>query len=216
MSFRTQEQQTAAIEAARTENAKKTCIAEVYAEHQDFVRCEANNRAIIGVIERWSGNNPDLVPTRELFNEILLENPGELANFARESLALAKEKVVAEYLQLLASHSRQDQYSLKQEENRLKHLPLEVCRQKLAELKSRQKMAAVPVSVLKSLVADAHRDTSQFAGYPNLPKSMWLDGRTVTVDANYLNGLVQTDMWQFKKLVRLYGSQQVDSRRGIK
>src|SRR5713226_495806 len=102
--FRTQEMQDRAVEAARMENAKKTCIAEVYAERQDFVRCEANSRAIIAAVERWSGN-PDLLPTRAIFNEILLENPGELANFARQPLALAKEKVVEEYLQLLASHS---------------------------------------------------------------------------------------------------------------
>src|SRR5882724_5661218 len=150
MSFITQEQNTAMAEAARTENAKKTCIAEVYQERQDFVRCEANSRAILSVIERWSGNNPDLVPTRELFNEILLENPGEIVNFAREPLSIVKEKVVAEYLQLLESHSRQDSYSLKQEENRLKHLPLDVCRQKLAELTSRQQMGQVPVEVLKT------------------------------------------------------------------
>lgn len=93
---------------------------------------------------------------------------------------------------------------------------LDALRNRLNEIKTKQHMAAAPVSVLKSFVADAHRDTNQFAGYPNLPKSMWLDGRTILVDADYLNGLVKSDMYQFKRLVRLYGSQQVDSRRGIK
>ena len=213
--FRTMEQANAAVEAARMENAKKTCIAEVYQERQDFVRCEANSRAILSVIERWSGNNPDLVPTRELFNEVLLENPDEIKNFARQPLALVKEQVVEEYLQLLAAHSRQDKYSLKQEENRLKHLSLEVCRQKLAELKSRQKMAQAPVSFLKTFVRE---NSPQYSQRPNLPTSMWstAQGRTITIDADYLNHIGKHDKYEFARFVKFYGSAQIDSRRGIK
>jgi hypothetical protein len=214
MSFITQEQNAAMAEAARMENAKKTCIAEVYQERQDFTRCMANDRAIIDAIARWSGN-PDLLPTRELFNEVLLENPEEIRNFARQPLALAKEQVVEEYLRLLAAHSRQDQYSLKQEENRLKHLPLEVCRQKLQELKSRQKMAQAPVSALKTFVRE---NTPQPSQWPTLPTSLWStpQGKTITIDAEYLNHLARHDKYEFVRLCKLYGTAQVDARRGLK
>ena len=196
------------------ENAKRETIAATYQERQDFVRCEANDRLIIGMIERWSGNS-DVLPSKVIFDEALLENPDAIKNFARQPLALAKEQVVAEYLQLLASHSRQDQYSLKQEENRLKHLSLEVCRQKLAELKSRQKMAQAPVSVLKTFVRE---NSPQYSQWPNLPTSMWstAQGKTITIDAEYLNHLARHDKHEFVRLCKLYGTAQVDARRGLK
>ena len=216
MGFKTQEDQRRAVEAAALENAKRETIAQVYAEYQDFVRCEANERQIIDVIRRWTDYNPEVLPSKAIFDLAIVENPDELKGFVRQPLAVAKEQVIDEYIELLAAHSRQGRYSLQQERNRLNRLSLEVGRQKLQELKTRQKMAATDLGTLKQFVADAHRDDRPFPGWPTLPAAMWDGTKHVKVDADYLNGLAKTDIWQFKRLVKLYGSEQIDARREIK
>lgn len=214
--FRTIEQRNAAIQAAEFEQAKRVCIAEVYQKHQDFIRCDGNDRAIVDVIEEVYG--PDVVPKSSLLDDALAADPDEIKRFARQPLAKAKEQVIDEYLELLAAHSRQDRYSLDAERKRLNHLPLEVCRQKLDEMKRRQKMGTQSTSELKQMLRDANPYQSNFPGYPNLPTTMWdsAAGKHVTVDAAYLNGLARNDVWQLKKLCRIYGSAQIDFVRGIK
>src|ERR1700751_3095274 len=112
MSFRTYGDQQDAIIAAKVERAKRDTIAYVYQERQDFVRCEANDRAILEVIQRWTGYDSNVLPSKDIFDQAISENPDELKHFARTTLDKAKEQVSEEYLQILSHKSRQDRYSL--------------------------------------------------------------------------------------------------------
>src|SRR5205814_312200 len=107
---------------------------------------------------------------------------------------------------------------LKAESNRLKHFSIEALRIRLAELKNKIRMVSQPVSELKKFVADAHRTTNEFPGFATLPKSIWssVQGRTITVDADYLNHLGKHDIHEFARLVKCYGSEQIDHRRAIR
>jgi hypothetical protein len=71
---------------------------------------------------------------------------------------------------------------------------------------------------LKAFVHDAHTDRRPFPGWPTLPPQLVLPGQiyAINVTAEWLNGLARNDLWQFKRLVKLYGSKQVDFRRGLK
>ena len=216
MSFQTQLDQERAIQAAHLELEKKKVIAQVYQKYQQLLRCDANAGLIIEVIERFAGD--EAVPSLDLFQTALDLNPDEMKSFAIQPIERTREQIVEEYLRLLAAHSRQDAYSLKSEEARLRHLPIEALRQRLSDLKVRQKMASQSVSTVKAIVADAHADKSAFPGWPTLPSRLVPQGsiQSVEVNADYLNGLAKTDIWLFKRFVRLYGSEQIDARRGIK
>jgi hypothetical protein len=208
MSFKNRYEQQRAIEAAGEQQAKRDCLAQVYDSRQDFMRCMANDHAILEFITAWSGN-PDILPTKELFDQALMENPDAVKTFARMPLEEAKDQVIEEYLEKLAAHSRQDRFSLKQEESRLRHQSLEVCRQKLSDLKLRQKMAALPVGTLKALVKEAHVDSRPFPGFPTLPQQLYENGRYVAVNAEYLKNL---DGFSIRRLCRLYSSDQITAR----
>jgi hypothetical protein len=203
MSFRTLEQQNAAIGAARAEQARKFCIANVYGTHQDFVRCEANDRAIIGVIERYIG--PDVVPTSSLFEDALALNPDEIKSFARTTLATAMEQVVEEYITLLAAHSRQSGHTLKMERQKMLNMSLAEARERLNSLKTRQQMAAMPVAELHKIVQDAQPNY----GFPKLPAEIWENGGYVKVDANYIRS---ADVYTVRRLNKLYGTAAVNAR----
>src|SRR5712664_1831023 len=136
MSFRTAVQQQAAVEAAKMENAKKQTIEAVYAAHQDFMRCEANDRAILAVIARWTGNNLDVLPSKAIFDEALLENPDEINNFARQTLPVIHQQLVSEILTLLRARSRRDEFLIKSEATRMKSWSIDALRIRLSELKT--------------------------------------------------------------------------------
>lgn len=198
--FRTLQDQERAIQAAALENARKLCIINVYLMHEDFVRCAANDKAIIDVIERYIGR--DVVPTSSLFQDALALNEDEIQNFARTTLSVAKEQVVSEYITLLNAHSRQSEHTLKLERQKLLNTPLQECRDKLAALKLRQKMSAMPVAELNKIVQDARPDQ----GYPTLPREQWSssEGRFVALDAAYLKTAHPIEL---KRLLRIYGDQ---------
>jgi hypothetical protein len=216
--FRTQEQQEAAIEAAHVELERRKMIAAVYQHHPTLIPCDANSRLIIELMERFAGH--EVMPSYALFQSALDENPDELKNFVQRPIDRQKAQLVEDILSLLASKNggRDGKYShfnLQTEKKRMSVWSLDALRLRLAEIREKQRMSTVPLPVLKAVVAEAHRDQS-VGGYPRLPDSMWDGTKHVKVDATYLNGLIQNDFWQFKKLVRLYGSTRVDQRRGIK
>lgn len=222
MSFRTMEDQQRAIRVAALEAEKKKVIGQVYGKYQQMIHCEANERQIIGVIERFAG--VDVVPTFDLFETALAENPKEMKNFATQPVERTREQIIEEILTLLASKNggrdgKFNDFNLRSEEKRMASWTPDALRNRLHEIRTRQRMASTPVPVLKSFVRDAHRDpNNKFPGWPVLPARMVPPGKIQAVDVNadYLNGLVRTDIWQFKRLVRLYGSEQVDARRGLK
>ena len=220
--MRNEQQQRQMTEAARMENARKECIAAVFSKYTTLIQCEANSRKILEDIVYWT-QIPDAIPTLDAFEAMLLENPDHIKNYATQSIERSKEQIIEEVLTLLESRNggrdgKFDSYNLRSEEARMRSWSLESLRTRLNEIKVRQRMAVEPVSALKTFVADAHRVTNEFAGWPNLPKSMWSSsqGRTITVDADYLNHLGKHDKYEFARLVKFYGSAQIDRRRGLK
>jgi hypothetical protein len=222
MGFTNLQQQHEATEAARTQQAKRDCIAHVYATYPTMVRCEANERAIIETILAWT-QNPDVLPTIELFQSMLDENPEAIKTLATQPVERHKEQIIQEILTLLASKNdgrdgKFDSHNLRSEEARMKSWSLDALRTRLNEIKIKQGMSAQPVAALKAFVQEAHADRRPFPGWPTLPPQLVLPGQiyAINVTAEWLNGLARNDIWQFKRVVKLYGSQQVDARRGIK
>jgi hypothetical protein len=85
-----------------------------------------------------------------------------------------------------------------------------------AEIVREQTLAAKPVAELKAMVKEHYNQPVAFPGFPALPERTYVRGQGwVTVDAGYLENLIHEDMFSFRRLVRLYGSPQVDHRRGL-
>ncbi len=215
MSFRNATQQQEAIEAARVQQAKRDCIAEVFSKYPTMVQCEANARKIIEDISFWAPNT-EILPTFQLFQSMLDENPDHIKTYATQPVDRTKEQIREEIISLLQAHSRRDDHMLKSEESRMKSWDLSALRIRLAELKTKTHMVSQPVSELKQFVADSRPSISPFPGFATLPKSIWRDGRTVTIDADYLNHIAKHDKYEFVRICKIYGSAQVDSRRGIR
>lgn len=202
--FRTQEMQDRAIAAAALENAKKALVAFVYQKYPTFVVCDANSRMIVELVERWGG--PDIMPTAEAFMAMLDENgDGALSMLAQQPVEHTSEQIRQDILRLLAAHSRRDEFMLKSEEARMKSWSLDALRIRLSELKTKIRMNAEPVSVLKEVVA-ASRPVQ---GYPALPRQLFENGATVTVNAAYLKAL---DTFSLKRLCRIYSTEAVNQR----
>src|SRR6266513_2677054 len=168
MSFKNAVQQQQAIEAARMEQAKRTCVAAVYATYPTMLQCEANERQILEMVLAWS-QNPDDLPTNELFQSMLDENPDAIKTFATQAIERTKEQIRDEILTFRTSKNggrdgKFDSFNLRSEEARMKSWSLDALRNRLNEIKVRQKMVQAPVSVLKSYLADAHADKSPFPG----------------------------------------------------
>jgi hypothetical protein len=216
-------QQQEMAEAARMEQAKRDCIAQAYEKYPTLVRCEANERAIIEMILAWT-QNPDVLPTIELFQSMLDENGEDaLSVLATQPVERHKQQIIQEILTLLASKNdgrdgKFDSHNLRSEEARMKSWSLDALRTRLNEIKTKQGMSAQPIATLKAFVHDAHTDRRPFPGWPTLPPQLVLPGslHATNVTAEWLNILARNDIWQFKRLVKLYGSKQVDFRRGLK
>jgi hypothetical protein len=212
MSFRTQADQGRAIEAAHVEGERRKTIAQVYQKYQQLVHCEANERKTIEVIERFIG--PDVVPTFSLFEDALAENPDEMKNFAQQPVEHTKEQITQEILTLLASKNggrdgKFDAYNLRSEESRMKSWSLDALRARLNEIKTKQKMAVAPVSVLKTYVAESRRDTSPYPGFPQMPKEVWQDGKTVPLNAATIKAM---SSYEIRRLARIYSDRQLNDR----
>jgi hypothetical protein len=212
----TKEQQIAATNAAAFEREVAAGVESIYQAFPNILRCEGSRKGIISLCAEFHGTT-EIAPDLDTFKNIVANSPDCLNEVVQRPVETIKQAYITEYIELLSAHSRQDKFSLQGERKRLQHLPLEACRQKLEELKRRQGMSSASVSELKTFVRESTQGAS-FQGYPILPPSLWNteSGRHVALDATYLNGLITADLWSFKRLVKLYGSRQVDQRRGIK
>jgi hypothetical protein len=112
----------------------------------------------------------------------------------------AKQDLIEEILSLLAAHSRRDEFMLKSEESRMKHMTLGALQLRLAELKYKIGAVSTPVSTLKAFVADARADTRKYPGFPTLEKN---------IDAAHIKNL---STFELKKLIRVHSVQQVNDR----
>jgi hypothetical protein len=203
----TAELQAAAQQAARHKKACEDTIAQVYNLHQDFVRCAANDREILGLINEWTNHSPDVLPSLELFEEALAVNP-DLSGFARQSMAVTREQLSEDILSILRAKGKgHDAYSLKNEAARLKTLSIPQLRTRLADLQRAANMATQPVADLKKIVA-AGRPVH---GYPELPKAYWNGTANVPLDATAFRMM---DVYELKRYTRIYGSEAVNRRLG--
>lgn len=213
MSFKTQEDQAAAIQAAHLEIEKRKTIEAVYGKFPTFLRCEANDRAIIEIINRWAG--PDVAPTAELFVLALEENPDAISRMAASPEAKIRARLIEEILSALETGGRaHDAFSLKNEKARLQNFTTAALHARLAELKTKHQLAATPVPVLKALVADARRDTRKFPGYIDLPLTIVPRGevQAVRCDATYLLNLGRTNYPEYRRMCTIFGTEQITAR----
>ena len=213
MSFTTQVQQQRAIEAAALENAKKNLVAFVYQKFPTLIVCDANSRMIVELTERWAG--PDIVPTSEVFMSMLDENGKDaLSMLAQQPVERSKEQLREEILTLLASKNggrdgKFDAYNLRSEEARMKSWSLDALRARLNEIRTKQRMAVAPVSALKTFVAESRRDTSPYPGFPQMPKEVWQDGKTVPLNAATIKAM---SSYEIRRLARIYSDRQLNAR----
>jgi len=179
-----------------------------YTANPLWVRCIASDKAIFEIFMMFAGH--DAMPSYELLRLGLDENPTAVKMIAQQSEAVTRSQLTEEILSLIASKNQGrdgkfDSFSLKAEENRLKHFSTEALRQRLSDIKVKQKMSSQPVGVLKQMVSDAR----PAPGYPTLPKQLFENGRTVTVDALYLKAL---DPYSLKRICRIYSTEAVNQR----
>jgi hypothetical protein len=214
MSFRTQEEQTKAIEAAHLELEKRKTIETVYAKFPTFLRCEANDKAIIEIITRWAG--PDVIPTADLFMFAYEENEEEvIKRMGVYPEAKIRARLIEDILDLLETRGNgHDALSLKTEKSRLATFTTQALHARLAELKVKQQMAGVPVSELKRFVANARKETRRFPGYPDLPATIVPRGQVQAVrcDSVYLLNLARTDYHEYRHLCAKFSTEQITAR----
>jgi len=213
MSFKNLQQQNEAIEAAAYEQAKRNTIAYAYQKHPTLVQCDANNRMLIELVERWAGT--EVQPSPALFDSMLDENGKDaLSMLAQQPVERSKEQLREEILTLLASKNggrdgKFDAYNLRSEEIRMKSWSLDALRARLNEIKVKQKMTVAPVSVLKTFVAESRRDTSRYPGFPQMPKEVWQDGKTVPLNAATIKAM---SSYEIRRLARIYSDRQLNTR----
>src|SRR5258708_4043534 len=92
MSFKNLQQQNEAIEAAAYEQAKRNTIAYAYQKYPTLVQCDANNRMLIELVERWAGD--EVQPSPALFDSMLDENGKDaLSMLAQQPVEHTKEQL---------------------------------------------------------------------------------------------------------------------------
>jgi hypothetical protein len=207
MSYKNLEQQQQALEAAKFENAKHLVRLQVYAKWPEtIVPCDANDKRIIDIIDRWTGNDPSVLPTLAIFEQAIYENPEEFQSLAHQSEDVTRRQLTDSIIEILRAKGKgHDEFTLKSERTRLKAFSIMALRERLETLQRSARMATIPVATLKSMVAEAHATP----GYPILPRQMFENGQTVDVNANYIRHL---DSYSLKRMCRIYSSDAVNQR----
>jgi hypothetical protein len=214
MSFRNAAEQARAIESAAHERAKLDTVAHAYQKYPKLVQCDANSKMIVELVRDWAG--PHVHPSPALFDSMIDENGEEaLKMLAQQPIERTKEQLIEEILGLIASKNsgrdgKFDDFSLKNEEKRMASWSLDQLRARLNEIKTKQRMSStMSVPALKAYVKEQHRNQRKYPGYPDLPQTIWQDGRSVRLDAS---GIKALSSYEIKRLTRIYGDQQVNDR----
>jgi len=204
MGFKTLEQQNAAIESARVERAKSETLAQIYEEHQDWVRCIANDKMALETILRWVDYDDKVLPSKAIFDQAIFENPEQLKVFVRRPLEKIKQQLIEEILALLkAKGKNHDEFSLRQEGHRLALMSVPDLRTRLATLEANAKMAETPISEHRKTLQAASAEYARATyGYPALPDEY-------TPERLKSRSFPSSEL---KKLLRLYGNDQLLAR----
>jgi hypothetical protein len=204
--YRNLEQQQQAVEAAKVTNAERLTCIHVFQKWPTLVVCEANEKGILDIINRWTGNNPDVLPSIQIFEEVIAENPAEFNTLAKQTEDVTRRQLTDSIIELLATKGKaHDDFSLKSERTRLKTFTIPMLRARLADLQTKAHMAGQSMQQLKQVVAAAR----PVPGFPMLPKQLFENGATVIVNATYLKAL---DAFSLKRLCRIYSVEAVNSR----
>jgi hypothetical protein len=206
VSYKNLEQQQKAEAAAKLENSKRVTRAYVYRKWPTVLPCDANDRRITDIIDRWTGNNPDVLHTPQIFEEAIAENPAELDSLAHQSEYVTRRQLTDSIIEILRAKGKgHDEFTLKSERTRLKTFTIEALRSRLADLQSKAHMATQSMETLKQIVVDARPNT----GFAALPRQLFENGQTVTVNAAYIRAL---DTFSLKRMCRVYSTEAVNQR----
>jgi hypothetical protein len=206
MSYKNLEQQQQALEAAKYENAKRQTRVHVYQKYLRVLPCDANDKRISDIIDRWLNGNPDVLHSLAIFEEAIAQNPTDFNSLAKQIESVTCEQLIDQIIDLLATKGKaHDDFTLRSERTRLKTFTIPMLRTRLADLQRGAHMAGQSIQQLKQLVADAR----PAPGLPALPRQLFENGVTVDVNAHYLRGL---DAYSLKRLCRIHGVRAVNQR----
>jgi hypothetical protein len=209
MGYKNLEQQQQAVEAAQYENAKKQTRIQVYQKYLRLLPCDANDKFISEICDRWLGGN-SVLHSLAVFEEAIAENPTEFDALAKQPEAVTCEHLTDQILSMLAAHGKgHDDFTLKSERTRLSTFTIPALRARLADLQAKAHMAGQSVQQLKQLVSDARADRSPYPGFPTLPKSVWNGTTHAPLDAAAFRAM---DAFEIRRYTRLYSVQQVNER----
>jgi hypothetical protein len=219
MSFKTAEDQAAAIHAAHLELEKRRTIEAVYTKFPMFPPNDANDKAIIEIIARWIGS--DVIPTADLFMSAYEENPADVINrmiVSPESKTRAR--LIEEICDLLRAPDpsgrggRYSSFNIDSVRIKMDSWSLPQLQARKDEIVRTQILNKKPLTELKEMVHEAHRDTRRFRGYPNLPATIVPRGQVQAVrcDSAYLLNLARIDFHEYRRMVDKFGSDQITAR----
>src|SRR5260370_21550777 len=119
MSYKNLEQQQQALEAAKYENAKRLTRVHVYQKYQRVVPCDANDKRISDICNRWLGGNPDVLHSLAIFEEACAANPTEFNSLAKQLETITCEQLIDQIISLLATKGKaHDDFTLRSERTR--------------------------------------------------------------------------------------------------
>jgi hypothetical protein len=208
MSFKTQADQDRAIQASHFQQESARGLEQIFSAYPTLIRCESNTRLITELCRDFMGE--DVAPSLDTFRSFIDLNPGAMSTLAKRPVERTRELLVEDILTLLASKNggrdgKFDSFNLRSEEKRMESWSLDALRNRLHEIRTKQRMASTPISELKKIVVDAR----PVPGYPTLPRQLFENGATVTVNAVYLKAL---DTYSLKRMCRTYSTEAVNQR----
>src|SRR5258706_5081846 len=154
MSYRSMEDQQRAVEAAKLENSKKETRLYVYRKWERVLPCEANDRRITDIVDRWLDHNQDILHTPALFEAAIAQNPTDFNSLAKDSAKNISEQLIDQIVGMLAAHGKaHDDFTLKSERTRLSTFTIMALRQRLEDLQRSALMASKSITELRQIVA---------------------------------------------------------------
>jgi hypothetical protein len=219
----TQKERDERNQQSKFDAAVEAGIEAIYVAYSAIRPCEGSRNMLIEICNRWAGQ--PIVPTPELLRTILDENPNALSLLALQDVDSQRGALVDEICALLASSNDPNKFGAvsggKYSPADIKALRNNILIRKTRDelvayrddIQRKQVMSEASVSALKQVVRDA-LPKRRLDGYPQMPAEMVFAGevRARKVDAECLKALVESDYEKFRKLVKLYGVNQVNER----
>lgn len=155
-----------------------------------------DNQANFHIIREWSNGQI----TVQAFETLLRDNPGMVNMSSREAI-----------IDDIVSNSHGDSNTLRNLKVRLSTFSLAQLRAKRRDIEFKSEVHTRDAA--KNFVA-SQRDTEigwRGTGYPKLQSTLVPPGQVqATPTGQYLRQLAKTDLYNFKRMVRVYGSAQCD------